>query len=278
MILLNGKELSLKLRQEIRNYTDSLVKKPELAVVLVGNDPASQVYVKNKKIACEQCGIINHEFLLSENTTMEQLLTKIDELNNNPNINGILVQSPLPSHLDENEIIKNIAPDKDVDAFHNVNVGKIMTGDFDFLPCTPAGIMALMNEYNIEIEGKNAVVIGRSNIVGKPMSMLLLHKNATVTICHSKTKNLSEITKNADIIVVAIGKSKFLTADMVSENTVVIDVGMNRLDGKLCGDVDFDNVAPKCSFITPVPGGVGPMTITTLMQNAIKAYKIHNKL
>lgn len=278
MNLLNGKELSQKMREDIRKHTDTLEKKPELAVILVGNDEASKVYVRNKKLACEQCGIVNHEFLMPENTTMDELLAKVHELNENPDINGILVQSPLPKHLDENEIIKNIDPNKDVDAFHNINVGKIMTGDFDFLPCTPSGIMSLLGEYKIDIEGKNAVVIGRSNIVGKPMGMLLLHKNATVTICHSRTQNIAEITKKADIIVVAIGKAKFLTSDMVSENTVVIDVGMNRLDGKLCGDVDFDNVAPKCSYITPVPGGVGPMTITTLMQNAIKAYDIQNKI
>ncbi|MFI3227207.1 MAG: bifunctional methylenetetrahydrofolate dehydrogenase/methenyltetrahydrofolate cyclohydrolase FolD [Clostridia bacterium] len=278
MTLLNGTELSKKIRVDIKEYTDSLTQKPELAVILVGSDPASQVYVRNKKLACEQCGIVNHEFIMPEDTTMEQLLAKVHELNENPSVNGILVQSPLPKHLDENEIIKNIAPEKDVDAFHNINVGKIMTGDFDFLPCTPSGIMSLLAENNIEIDGKNAVVIGRSNIVGKPMAMLMLHKNATVTICHSRTKNLAEITKNADIIIVAIGKARFLTADMVSEGAVVIDVGMNRVDGKLCGDVDFDNVAEKCSYITPVPGGVGPMTITTLMQNAIKGYKIQNNI
>ena len=278
MNLLNGKELSQKIRLDIKNYTDTLLIKPELAVILVGNDEASKVYIKNKKIACEQCGIINHEFIMPFDTTMVDLLAKIDELNNNPLINGILVQSPLPSHLDENEIIKNICVSKDVDAFHNINVGKIMTGDFDFLPCTPSGIISLLEEYKIDIDGKNTVVIGRSNIVGKPMAMLMLHKNSTVTICHSKTKNLADFTRNADIIIVAIGKAKFLTADMVSENAVVIDVGMNRVCGKLCGDVDFENVAPKCSFITPVPGGVGPMTITTLMKNAIKAYKIQNEI
>lgn len=278
MILLNGNETSKKIRSSILEYTENLEKKPGLAVLLVGNDEASKVYVKNKKLACAQCGITNYEYIMPESTTMEELLAKIDELNKNSDINGILVQSPLPKHLDEEEVIKNISPLKDVDAFHNINVGKIMNGNFDFLPCTPSGIITLLEEYNIEIEGKNAIVIGRSNIVGKPMSMLMLHKNATVTIAHSKTKNLADITRNADIIIVAIGKAKFLTADMVSDGAVVVDVGMNRLEnGKLCGDVDFDTVSLKSSYITPVPGGVGPMTITTLMQNAIKAYDIQNK-
>ena len=277
MILLNGSETSKKIREEIKDYTTKLEKKAGLAVVLVGSDEASKVYVKNKKLACAQCGIENYEYILPEETSMDELLAKISELNQNPDINGILVQSPLPKHLDEEEVIKNISPLKDVDAFHNINVGKIMNGNFDFLPCTPSGIITLMEKYNIDIEGKNAVVIGRSNIVGKPMAMLLLHKNATVTICHSKTKNISDITKNADIIVVAIGRANFLTADMVSDGCVIIDVGMNRLEnGKLCGDVDFENVKEKASYITPVPGGVGPMTITTLMQNTIKAYKIQN--
>lgn len=278
MTLLNGRELSQKIQENIKCYTDTLEKKPGLAVILVGDDVGSKVYVKNKKLACERSGITNYEYIMPENTTMDELLSKVYELNENPDINGILVQSPLPKHLDENEIIKNISPSKDVDAFHHINVGKIMTGDFDFLPCTPSGIMSLLDAYNIDVAGKNAVVIGRSNIVGKPMSMLLLHANATVTICHSKTQNLSEITKNADIIVVAIGKANFLTADMVRDDAVVIDVGMNRLDGKLCGDVDFESVSKKASFVTPVPGGVGPMTITTLMQNTIKAYKLHNNL
>lgn len=278
MILLNGVETSKEIRTNIKKYADSLQKKAGLAVVLVGNDEASKVYVNNKKIACEQCGITNFEYILPENTTMDELLELISKLNKDDSVNGILVQSPLPAHLDENQVILNICPTKDVDAFHHINVGKIMTGEFDFLPCTPSGIMTILEKYNIEIEGKNAVVIGRSNIVGKPMAMLLLHNNATVTICHSKTKNLSDITKNADIIVVAIGKANFLTEDMVSDNAVVIDVGMNRLNGKLCGDVDFENVSKKCSHITPVPGGVGPMTITTLMQNTIKAYNIHNNI
>ncbi len=279
MEILNGKDLSKKLRQEILEYTNNLEKKPALAVVLVGDDPASAVYVRNKKLACAECGITNYEYILPASTTMEELLAKISELNENADINGILVQSPLPKHLDENEIIKNISKIKDVDAFHNENVGKIMTGDFDFLPCTPAGIMTMLEEYKIDVTGKNVCVVGRSNIVGKPMAMLMLHKNATVTICHSKTKNLAEITRNSDIIVMAIGRAKFLTADMVSQDAVVIDVGMNRDEnGKLCGDVDYANVSEKCSYITPVPGGVGPMTITTLMQNAIKAYKLQNNL
>lgn len=278
MKILNGKELSQKVRINIQEYTNLLVKKPELAVVLVGDDEASKVYVRNKKIACEQCGIINHEYVMSGDTTQEQLLEKVKELNENSNINGILIQFPLPKHINEQEIIENIDPNKDVDAFHSANVHKIVKGNFDFLPCTPSGIIALLEENNVEIKGKKAVIIGRSDIVGKPMAMLLMHKNATVTICHSKTKNIEEHTKNADIIVVAIGKPNFLTQEMVADNAVVIDVGINRVDGKLCGDADFKNIAEKCSFITPVPGGVGPMTVTTLMQNTIKAYKIQNNL
>lgn len=276
MQILNGKEVSAKKREEILKKTEKMSKKPGLAVILVGNDVGSQVYVKNKKIACAQCGIENYEYILPESITMDELLGKVYELNENPDINGILVQSPLPKHLDENEIIKNIAKEKDVDAFHNENVGKIMTGDYDFLPCTPAGIMTLLDEYNIDVESKKVCVIGRSNIVGKPMAMLMLHKNATVTICHSKTKNLADITRNSEIIVVAIGKAKFLTAEMVSDGAIVIDVGMNRVDGKLCGDADFENLG-HCSYVTPVPGGVGPMTITTLMQNTLKAQEIQKK-
>ena len=245
---------------------------PGLAVIIVGDDPASRVYVNNKKKACEEIGILSEEYALPAETTEEELLGLIDKLNNDKKISGILVQLPLPKGIDEEKVLNRINPKKDVDAFHPVNVGKIMVGNFDFVPCTPAGVMELIAESGIDISGKECVVVGRSNIVGKPMSMLLLHKNATVTICHSRTKNLSEVVKGADVVVAAVGKAKFVTADMVKEGAVVIDVGINRMDnGKLCGDVDFDAVAPKCSYITPVPGGVGPMTIAVLMQNTLKA-------
>ena len=249
-----------------------------LAVIIVGEDPASKVYVSNKKKACENLGIISEEYALPENTTNEELLALIEELNNKPSINGILCQLPLPRHLDEKLIINSIDPEKDVDAFHPFNVGKIMIGDFYFLPCTPAGVMEMLKYENIEVEGKTCVVIGRSNIVGKPMNMLLLHQNGTVTVCHSKTKNLKEICRNADILVAAVGRPKFVTEDMVKKGAVVIDVGINRVDGKLCGDVDFDNVKNKVSAITPVPGGVGPMTIAMLMQNTLTAAKKQNNL
>lgn len=249
-----------------------------LAVILVGNDPASQIYVANKKKACEQLGIVSKEYILPENTTQQELLNLVDSLNRDSSVNGILCQLPLPKGLDEKAVIAAISPDKDVDAFHPVNVGKIMIGDYDFLPCTPAGVMEMLKYYNIDICGKNCVVIGRSNIVGKPMSMLLLHKNGTVTICHSKTENLAEITSKADILVAAVGKAKFVTADMIKDGAVVIDVGMNRENGKLCGDVDFENAEKKASYITPVPGGVGPMTIATLMQNTVTAAKKQNHI
>ena len=248
-----------------------------LAVVLVGNDPASQVYVNNTEKACQECGFYSEKYLLDENVSMKELLDLIEVLNNRDEISGILVQLPLPKHLDEKEVINAINPAKDVDAFHPVNVGKIMIGDFDFLPCTPAGVMELIKESGIDPEGKECVVIGRSNIVGKPQAMLLLHKNATVTICHSRTKNLKEVTKRADILVAAVGKAKFVTEDMVKEGAVVIDVGMNRDEnGKLCGDVDFENVSKIAGAITPVPGGVGPMTIAMLMQNTLKAATLKN--
>ena len=246
-----------------------------LTVVIVGDDPASRVYVNSKKKACAEIGIISNEYALSADTTEAELLELINKLNNDEKVNGILVQLPLPKHICEEHIINSIDPIKDVDAFHPQNVGKIMIGNFDFLPCTPAGVMELIAEVGIDITGKEGVVLGRSNIVGKPQSMLLLHKNGTVTICHSKTKNIKEVTKRADIIIVAIGRANFLTADMVKEGAVVIDVGMNRLDnGKLCGDVDFEAVSKIASAITPVPGGVGPMTIATLMKNTVTASKI----
>ena len=245
----------------------------------MGNDPASRTYVNNKKKACEATGIISEEYALPENTTMEELLALIKELNAKKSINGILCQLPLPKHLDEKAVIENIDPIKDVDAFHAVNTGHIMIGDYSFLPCTPAGIMEMLKYYNIEIEGKECVVIGRSNIVGKPMAMLLLQKNGTVTICHSRTKNLKEVTSRADILVAAVGVPYFVTADMVKDGAVVIDVGMDRnKEGKLCGDVDFAEVEKKASYITPVPGGVGPMTIATLMKNTVTAAKLQNNI
>ena len=248
-----------------------------LAVVIVGNDPASRVYVNNKKKACAACGIESYEYALPEETTEEELLALVEKLNGDPAVNGILVQLPLPRQIDEHRIIEAISPKKDVDAFHAVNVGKIMIGDFDFLPCTPSGCMDLIDSTGVPVEGKRCVVIGRSNIVGKPMAMLLLHRNGTVTICHSKTKNLKEICREADILVAAVGRPNFVTADMVKEGAVVIDVGMNRLEnGKLCGDVDFEGVSKVAGWITPVPGGVGPMTIATLMRNTLTAAKLQN--
>ncbi len=243
-----------------------------MAVVIVGQDPASRVYVNNKKKACAELGMYSEEYALPEETTQEELLALVQKLNAKEDIHGILVQLPLPKHLDEKTVINNIDPKKDVDAFHPVNVGKIMIGDYDYLPCTPAGIMELLKDTGVDLTGKECVVIGRSNIVGKPMAMLLLHQNATVTICHSRTKDLKEVVKRADVVVAAVGKANFVTADMVKEGAIVIDVGMNRLEnGKLCGDVNFDEVSKVASFITPVPGGVGPMTITTLMKNTLTA-------
>ena len=252
---------------------------PGLAVVIVGDDPASRVYVNNKKKACEAVGFVSEEYALPAETTQEELLALVETLNNKPDISGILVQLPLPKHLDDKAVIAAINPQKDVDAFHAVNAGKIMLGEYDFLPCTPAGVMEMLHSYQIPVEGKECVVIGRSNIVGKPMGMLLLHENGTVTICHSRTKNLAEVCRRADILVAAVGIPKFVKADMVKEGAVVIDVGMDRDEnGKLCGDVDFENVKEKCSFITPVPGGVGPMTIATLMKNTLKACKLQNNI
>lgn len=283
MQIIDGKKVSAQVKQEVKNETELLKKEysitPGLAVVIVGDDPASRVYVNNKKKACELVGFHSEEYALSAETTQEELLSLVKELNEKKDINGILVQLPLPKHLDDKAVIEAINPLKDVDAFHAVNVGKIMLGEYDFLPCTPAGVMEMLHYYNIEVSGKNCVVIGRSNIVGKPMAMLLLHENGTVTICHSRTKNLAEICSKADILVAAVGRPKFVTADMVKEGAVVIDVGMDRdVNGKLCGDVDFENVKDKCSYITPVPGGVGPMTIATLMKNTVKAAKIQNNL
>lgn len=279
--LIDGKIISAFVKERVKNEVADLKEKgitTGLAVIIVGEDPASKVYVNNKKKACEALGIISEEYALPENTTQEELLALIDTLNNKESINGILCQLPLPKHLNEEIVINAISAEKDVDAFHPVNVGKIMQGNYDFVPCTPAGIMEMLAYEGIEIAGKTCVVIGRSNIVGKPMSMLLLHKNGTVTICHSKTQNLKEVCKSADILVAAVGRPNFVTADMVKENAVVIDVGINRVDGKLVGDVNFDEVSKKASYITPVPGGVGPMTIAMLMQNTLTAAKKQNKV
>ncbi len=281
--IIDGKTVSASVKQQVADQCAALLektgKKPGLAVIIVGEDPASRVYVNNKKKACELVGFMSKEYALSADTTQEELNQLVEQLNNNREINGILCQLPLPKHLDEKAVIEAISPAKDVDAFHAVNVGKIMIGDYDFLPCTPAGVMELLSYYNISIEGKQCVVLGRSNIVGKPMSMLLLHKNGTVTVCHSRTKDLAQICKSADILVAAVGIPKFVKADMVKEGAVVIDVGINRDEnGKLCGDVDFAQVEPLASYITPVPGGVGPMTIATLMKNTLTAFKLQNNL
>ena len=281
-VILDGKAVSAKVKEEVRAEVAALNEKGVsvgLAVIIVGNNPASRTYVNNKKKACEAAGIVSEEYALSEETTQEELLALVEELNRKDSINGILCQLPLPKHLDEEAVIAAISEKKDVDAFHAVNVGHIMIGDYAFLPCTPAGIMEILRHYNIEVAGKECVVIGRSNIVGKPMAMLLLHQNGTVTICHSKTKNLKEVTSRADILVAAVGIPHFVTADMVKDGAVVIDVGMDRDEnGKLCGDVDFAAVEPKASYITPVPGGVGPMTIATLLKNTVTAAKLQNGL
>ena len=273
---IDGKLISAQIREEIKEETAAFQKEngflPGLAVIIVGENPASQVYVRNKKKACEEVGFYSRVYELPESTAQAELNALVDELNNDDAIHGILVQLPLPKHLDETEVLLRIDPEKDVDAFHPYHGGKIMIGDYSFLPCTPAGVMALLERTGVEIAGKKCVVIGRSNIVGKPMAMLLLHANGTVTICHSRTKNLAEVTREADILVVAIGKADFVTADMVKPGAVVIDVGMNRReDGKLTGDVDFASVEPIASAITPVPGGVGPMTITMLLKNTLTA-------
>lgn len=278
--ILDGKAVSAHVREQVKAEVEALAKQGVpvgLAVIIVGDDPASRTYVNNKKKACAAAGIRSEEYALPADTTQEELLALVETLNKKPAVNGILCQLPLPAHLDEKAVIAAIAPEKDVDAFHAVNVGHIMIGDYAFLPCTPAGIMEMLRYYDIDIAGKNCVVIGRSNIVGKPMAALLLRHNATVTVCHSKTQNLGELTRQADIVIVATGHRHTLTADMVKEGAVVIDVGMNRNElGKLCGDVDFDEVKEKASFITPVPGGVGPMTITELLENTILAAQRHH--
>lgn len=280
--IMDGKLVSQSVREKIKNEVAELKKKgiiPGLAVIIVGENPASQVYVRNKERACAELGIHSEKYELPEETTEAELLQLIKQLNVKKEIDGILCQLPLPGHIDEKTVIDSILPDKDVDAFHPVNVGKIMIGAFDFLPCTPAGVMEILKYYNVDVCGRECVVIGRSNIVGKPQAMLLLHNNATVTVCHSRTKNLKEVTKRADVLISAVGKAGFVTPDMVKEGAVVVDVGMNRnSENKLCGDVDFENVSKIASLITPVPGGVGPMTITMLMKNTLKASKLHNNI
>lgn len=278
--IIDGKKVSAEVKARVAAEVAALKEKgvtPGLAVIIVGDDSASQVYVRNKEKACAETGMYSEKYALPAETTQEELLSLVKELNGKKEISGILCQLPLPSHLNSDIVINAIDPIKDVDAFHPVNVGKIMIGDYAFLPCTPAGVMELIKSAGVDPEGKNCVVVGRSNIVGKPMAMLLLHKNATVTICHSKTVNLAEITKQADILVAAVGRAKFITGDMIKPGAVVIDVGMNRDEnGKLCGDVDFESAEKTAGAITPVPGGVGPMTIAMLMENTLTAAKIQN--
>ncbi len=279
---IDGKAIAASVRAEVAEEVSKLKEQgitPGMAVVIVGDDPASRIYVNNKKKACAEVGIYSEEYALPADTTQEALTALVKELNGRKDINGILVQSPLPKGLDEKAVVETIDPNKDVDAFHAVNVGKIMIGDFDFLPCTPAGIIELLDRSGVEIEGKHCVVVGRSNIVGKPMAMLLLHRNGTVTICHSRTRNLAEICREADILVAAVGKANFITADMIKPGAAVIDVGMNRDENrKLCGDVDYAEAEKVAGWITPVPGGVGPMTIAMLMKNAVNGAKIQNGL
>lgn len=281
-VILDGKVYSAKVKEGLKFEIDELKKKgiePKLAVIMVGNDSSSEIYVRNKSKACEKVGIEFEEFLLDESTSEEELLKLIDKLNNDNSVNGILLQSPVPGHISIDNAFEKISPEKDVDGFNPVNVGKLSIGRKGFVSCTPLGIIKLLEEYNVVLEGKNAVVIGRSNIVGKPMAQCLLSKNATVTICHSRTQNIKEIVKNADIVVSAIGKPHFIIADMIKDGAVIVDVGINRLnDGKIVGDVDFENVEPKASFITPVPGGVGPMTIAMLLNNLVEAVKLQNNI
>ena len=277
MVLIDGKKVSVEVRNRLAEETKKLKKKtgkePGLATVLVGDDSASAVYVRNKNKTCRELGFQSFENQLSSDITEEQLLNLINELNSNPNVHGILVQLPLPDQIDSEKILQAIDPKKDVDGFHPINVGKLIVGNALLTPCTPTGIIELLDHYNIEISGKHAVIIGRSNIVGKPVSMLLLQRNATITICHSRTKNLEEVTREADILIAAVGRAHFVKENMVSEGAAVIDVGINRVNGKLTGDVDFEPVSKKASYITPVPGGVGPMTIALLMENTLKAFK-----
>lgn len=282
MEIIDGKKLAKKIRGNLKIKCDELKEKgikPKFAVIMVGNDRASQIYVKNKSKACEEIGIEYEEHLLDENSSQRDLIKQIENLNNDKTIHGILLQSPIPEHLDINEAFKTISPEKDVDGFNPVNVGKLVLNQDTFVSCTPYGIMKMFEEYNIDLTGKNVVILGRSNIVGKPLIHCCLNKNATVTSCHSKTQNLAQKAKEADILISAIGKANFVTADMVKDGAVVIDVGINRLNnGKITGDVDFESVKEKVSYITPVPGGVGPMTIAMLMNNVIKATRRQNEM
>ncbi len=284
-ILLEGKKIAEKIRNELKMEIDKIQKKPYLAVIIVGENISSKVYVNMKEKACKEVGIISKRYNLNKELKEEQLIRLIDDLNNDKDVNGILVQLPLPKHINEERILAAIDPEKDVDGFNPLNIGKLFLGNYNFAPCTPKGIIKLLEEYNISISGKDVVIVGRSNIVGKPLIFLLLEKDATVTICHSKTKDLREKTIRADILIVAVGKPKLITKDMVKENSIVIDVGINRIDDsanqkvyKLCGDVDFDEVKGKVSYITPVPGGVGPLTVAMLLQNTFEAYKLQNKI
>ena len=280
--LIDGKAVSAYIKDKVKDETAALKsrgKEITLAVIIVGNDPASRVYVNNKKKACEYVGFRSLEYALPEETTEDELLALIEKLNNDDSVNGILCQLPVPAHIDDEKVIDKISPDKDVDGFSKINVGKLWLGEYDLAACTPMGVMELLKYYDIEVSGKNCVIIGRSNIVGKPMAALLLEQNGTVTICHSRTKNLAQITSGADILVAAVGRAGFVTADMVKEGAVVIDVGINRnSEGKLCGDVDFEAVKDKASYITPVPGGCGPMTIALLMKNTLIAARKQNKI
>ena len=280
--IIDGKKIAKEIRKKLKISCDELKEKgitPKLAVIMVGEDKASQVYVRNKSKVCDEIGIEFEEFILDKNIQQEEIIKLIDNLNKDNNVHGILLQSPIPEHLDINEAFKKIAPEKDVDGFNPINIGKLCLNQDTFVSCTPYGVMKMFEVYNIDLTGKNVTILGRSNIVGKPLIQCCLNKNATVTVCHSKTKNLKEHTQNADIVISAIGKSKFVTEDMIKQGAVVIDIGINRgEDGKLTGDVDFENVSKKASYITPVPGGVGPMTITMLMNNVIKATtEIYNK-
>lgn len=276
--IISGKELSAQIREELKIKTAELKengKNPGLAVILVGEDPASQIYVRNKEKACEEVGIYSEVYRMPENTSQDELMSMIDRLNADAKIHGILVQLPLPKHLDEQEVLRRINPEKDVDGFHVMSAGALFTGLDGFVACTPKGIIRLIQSTGVEIAGKNAVVVGRSNIVGKPVAMLLLNENATVTICHSKTKNLADVCREADILVAAIGRPEMITGEYVKEGAIVIDVGTSRVDGKLKGDVKFDEAAEKAAYITPVPGGVGPMTITMLMDNTVEAAELY---
>jgi methylenetetrahydrofolate dehydrogenase (NADP+)/methenyltetrahydrofolate cyclohydrolase len=277
--LIDGKALAAKIKTQLIEEARTLPRHPGLAVILVGHDPASRIYVTNKEKDCEQCGFLSYEYKLPDETSEEELLDMIEYLNKNPKVDGILVQMPLPEHLDEEKVINAISPEKDVDAFHPFNVGRMVIGDPVFLPCTPAGILEMLKEYGIEIAGKRCVVLGRSNIVGKPMAMLLMQHDGTVTTCHTKTENLAKYTREADILVSAAGHRNLVTADMVKDGVVIIDVAMNRNEeGKFCGDVDFENVSKKASYITPVPGGVGPMTRAILLRNILTASKRHQSI